>query len=60
LNEEKINSKFLKISCSDCDNKQVVFNKPSKKVECLSCGSIICEPTGGLGEIKSKIEEVFR
>lgn len=53
-------SKFLKISCSECENEQVVFNKPSKQAECLKCGEILCEPTGGMGKIKTKIEEVFR
>lgn len=52
-------SKFLKVSCSECGNSQVIFNKPSKEVDCLECGSVLCEPSGGMGEIKTKIEDVF-
>ncbi|MFP4116005.1 MAG: 30S ribosomal protein S27e [Candidatus Aenigmatarchaeota archaeon] len=52
-------SKFLKVSCSDCGNVQVLFNKPSQKVECRECSSVLCDPTGGMGKIYSKIEEVF-
>ena len=53
-------SKFLKVSCSNCGNTQVIFNKPSKRAECLECDSLLCKPSGGMGEINSKIEEVFR
>ncbi len=60
MDKDRLSSKFLKISCSNCENKQTIFNKPTRKVECIECGSVLCEPTGGMGKIQSKIEEVFR
>ncbi len=57
---KETDSKFLEISCSDCGNTQIAFNKPSKEVKCTECGSMLCEPTGGLGKINSKIKEVHR
>lgn len=57
---EEPDSKFLKVKCSDCGNEQTVFNKASTKVECNNCGTVICEPTGGMAEIKTNIKEVYR
>ncbi len=53
-------SKFLKVSCSNCGNEQIIFNRPTKKASCLECEEVLCEPTGGMGMIKTKIKEVFR
>jgi small subunit ribosomal protein S27e len=52
-------AKYLKLLCSKCKNKQTVFEKPSSKVKCLVCGITIVEPTGGKGNIKTKILEVL-
>ncbi len=60
MNKEEPKSKFLKISCSECENEQIIFNKPTNTVQCLDCESTLCDPTGGMGKIQSKIEEVFR
>ncbi|MFP4116473.1 MAG: 30S ribosomal protein S27e [Candidatus Aenigmatarchaeota archaeon] len=60
MNGEEPDSKFLKVSCSDCENSQIIFNKPTTQVECSECGSNLCEPRGGMGKVQSKIKEVFR
>ncbi|MFA4819592.1 MAG: 30S ribosomal protein S27e [Candidatus Aenigmatarchaeota archaeon] len=52
-------SKFLKVKCKKCRNEQIIFNKAAIVVKCLVCESILAEPTGGLAEIKTKIEEVM-
>lgn len=52
-------SKFLKVSCSKCKNEQIIFNKTSMDVECLVCGNILAESTGGMSNIKSKIIKVL-
>lgn len=57
---EEPDSKFLKVRCSECGNEQIIFNKPSTKVECNNCDSLLCEPTGGLGNVKNNIVEVYR
>lgn len=53
------NSKFIKIRCGNCKNEQVVFGKPSSKVICLVCSTVLAEPTGGKGKIKTQILEVL-
>ena len=52
-------SKFIKVRCSGCKNEQVIFGKPSSKVKCLVCNTILAEPTGGKGNIKTQILEVL-
>ena len=56
---QRPNSKFLKIICSKCENEQIIFNKSSSDVNCLVCGSILAEKTGGKSVIKSKIVKVL-
>jgi len=56
---QRPNSKFLKIICSKCENEQIIFNKTSSNVNCLVCGNVLAEKTGGKSVIKSKIIKVF-
>jgi small subunit ribosomal protein S27e len=44
-------SKFIKVKCPDCENEQVVFDKASTKVDCVVCGKVLAEPTGGKATI---------
>lgn len=53
------NSRFIKVKCTKCKNEQIIFSKPSNTVNCLVCGDLIAEPTGGKGNIKAKILEVL-
>ncbi len=52
-------SKFIKVRCPKCKNEQIVFGKSSTKVNCLVCGKLLAEPTGGKGKIKARILEVL-
>ncbi len=52
-------SKFIKVRCNKCKNEQIVFGKPSTKVNCLVCNTSLIEPKGGKGKIKSRILEVL-
>ncbi len=52
-------SKFLKVKCKKCRNEQIIFNKAATVVKCLVCESVLAEPTGGLADVKTKIEEVM-
>jgi len=45
-------SKFIKIRCPKCKNEQITFGKTATRVDCLVCGKILAEPTGG----KSRVE----
>ena len=52
-------SRYIRVKCTKCKNEQIVFGKPASKVKCLVCGKILVEPTGGKGNVKSKILEVL-
>ena len=52
-------SKFIKIRCPKCKNEQIMFGKSASKVECLVCGKILAESTGGKSKIKARILEVL-
>lgn len=53
-------SKFLKVKCTKCKNEQIIFEKPAMRVKCLVCGTILAEPTGGRGVIKTKVMGVMK
>jgi small subunit ribosomal protein S27e len=52
-------SRFLKVKCKKCRNEQIIFNKSATIVKCLVCESVLAEPTGGLANILTTIEEVM-
>ena len=52
-------SKFIKIRCPKCKNEQITFGKASTEVQCLVCGKILAESTGGKLKVKSRILEVL-
>jgi len=55
----KNTSKFVKVRCKDCENEQVLFDKPSNVVSCHICGSKLAIPSGGKAKIKAEILEVI-
>ncbi|MBI3026482.1 30S ribosomal protein S27e [Candidatus Woesearchaeota archaeon] len=52
-------SKFIKIRCPKCKNEQIIFGKTATKVDCLVCGKVLAEPTGGKSRVKARILEVL-
>jgi small subunit ribosomal protein S27e len=48
-------AQFVKVKCGDCSNEQIVFNRPSTIVNCLACGAVLVNPTGGEGKFKAEI-----
>lgn len=48
-------SRFHKVSCSECEEVQVVYSHASTVVACNSCGNTISRPTGSKGEINGSI-----
>jgi len=52
-------SKFIKIRCPKCKNEQIMFGKPSSKIECLVCGKGLAGTTGGKSRVKARILEVL-
>lgn len=58
MNKEP-SSKFVKVRCPKCKNEQIIFGKPSTKVKCLVCNTLLAETSGGKGKIKSRVLEVL-
>ncbi|OPX73022.1 MAG: 30S ribosomal protein S27e [Methanoregulaceae archaeon PtaB.Bin152] len=48
-------SKFFRVKCPECDNEQVVFEKASTVVDCVVCGKVLAEPSGGKADVKAEI-----
>jgi len=48
---------FVRVTCSDCGNEQVVFEKASSRVNCAVCGTTLAVPTGGKARIDHEITE---
>ncbi len=40
-------SKFLHVVCKKCKAEQIIFNKASTPVKCVTCGELLAECTGG-------------
>ncbi len=51
----KPSSKFLRVECSECNEKQVVYSHASTAVTCNSCGNALATPTGSLAQIHGSI-----
>ena len=52
---KKTKAPFYVVKCPDCSSEQVIFSRPSQKVTCVICGSLLATPTGGLGKFRSEI-----
>lgn len=52
-------SRFLKVKCKKCRNEQIIFSKAAIQVKCLVCETVLAEPTGGLANIQTTIEEAM-
>ncbi|HUU76056.1 MAG TPA: 30S ribosomal protein S27e [Methanoregulaceae archaeon] len=56
VRQSRVNrSKFFRVKCPDCENEQVVFEKASTVVDCVVCGKVLAEPSGGKAHIKADI-----
>lgn len=56
---ESPKSRFVKVKCSKCRNEQIIFSKAAIVVKCLVCDTVLANPTGGLADIQTKVEEVM-
>ncbi len=52
-------SRFLRVKCLNCGNQQIIFGCSATDVECLVCGKILLQSTGGKARILTKILEVL-
>jgi small subunit ribosomal protein S27e len=47
-------SKFFRVKCPDCENEQIIFEKASTIVDCVVCGRVLAEPSGGKINLKAE------
>jgi len=52
-------SKFLKVACPRCKEKQILFGKSSLKVKCRKCNYLLTQPSGGKTKIRAGIKEIL-
>lgn len=52
-------SKFIKVRCPKCKNEQIIFGKSATAVNCLVCGKVLAESSGGKSRVKARILEVL-
>lgn len=51
--------KFVRVRCSKCKSKQIIFGKASTKVKCLECNTTLALPSSGKAKIRAHVEEVL-
>jgi len=59
MSERLTKSKFIRVQCQKCKNKQILFDKPTTLITCLVCSETLAEPTGGKGRIKAQVLEIL-
>ena len=57
--KKTIESKFIKISCPRCSNKQVIFGKTTMKIKCERCKKLLVKTTGGKTKIKALVKKIL-
>ncbi|WP_129114910.1 30S ribosomal protein S27e [Halegenticoccus tardaugens] len=48
---------FYKVTCGDCENEQIVFDRAATVVNCAVCGTTLARPTGGKAVFEGEVTE---
>mgnify|MGYP000748954919 CR=1 FL=1 len=48
---------FLRVTCGECDNEQVVYEKAATVVACTDCGAELVRPGGGKATLAGEVTE---
>lgn len=52
--------RFLRITCKDCGNESVIFERASTLINCGVCGATLAQPAGGKASlVGSEVQEVL-
>jgi small subunit ribosomal protein S27e len=51
---------FLRVSCAECDDEQVVYEKAATTIECAECGGALVAPAGGKATIAGEVVETVQ
>jgi len=44
---EELTGNFVRVSCRDCGNEQIIFERACTKISCNICGATLVQPAGG-------------
>jgi len=55
--EKEKKSKFLKVSCPDCEAEKIVFDHASSEVRCNLCNKLLVSPGASKADIYCRIIE---
>ncbi|MBO57748.1 MAG: 30S ribosomal protein S27e [Euryarchaeota archaeon] len=50
---EKLTGNFVRVSCRDCGNEQIIFERACTKISCNICGATLVQPAGGKAKLVS-------
>lgn len=53
------NSRFVRIVCVRCGNKQIVYGKSSTRIKCAKCNKLLIKTSGGKVKIRAVVKEVL-
>ena len=57
---ESMTGRFLRITCKDCGNESVIFERASTVINCGVCGATLAQPAGGKASlVGSEVQEVL-
>ena len=54
-----VKSKFVKIECPRCNNKQIIFGKAALEVKCSNCNYLLNKTSGGKAKMRARVKEVL-
>ncbi len=43
--------RFLRVTCKDCGNETVIFERASTSIDCGVCGAVLAQPAGGKAKL---------
>ena len=46
-----MSGKFLRVSCTDCGNETILFDRASTTISCSICGATLARPAGGKADL---------
>jgi small subunit ribosomal protein S27e len=51
---------FLRVTCAECDDERVVYEKAATTIECAECGGALVTPAGGKATIAGEVVETVQ
>ncbi len=50
---EELTGSFVRVSCRDCGNEQIIFERACTTISCNICGATLVQPAGGKAKLVS-------